>query len=297
MDQGERQPLIDLLAWYRAMGVTDALAGEPRDWLAHGDGAPGAQFPWPDLERLPSAPPSPAARPRADAPPPSPRPAVGRARETPAPSPAPVRRFPSDAPDAAEQSARQLASAANSMADLAAALQRFDGCGLKATAKNTCVWRGAERADLMVVGEAPGREEDLEGKPFVGRAGQLLDKMLAAIGIDESSVHITNIVYWRPPGNRTPTPQEAQICRPFLLRQIELAAPKVIVALGGTSAKLLFDEAEGIMRIRGRWREIQFGTRKIAAMATLHPAYLLRTPVAKRLAWRDLLAVAARLEA
>jgi DNA polymerase len=148
----------------------------------------------------------------------------------------------------------------------------------------------------MLIGEAPGRDEDLAGKPFVGRAGQLLDKMLAAIGLQEEDVHITNIVYWRPPGNRTPTPQEAQVCRPFLERQIELVAPKVIVLLGGAAAKQLLDVTEGIMRIRGKQRTLVIGTHNIQAMATLHPAYLLRTPAAKRLAWRDLLAIKALLE-
>ena len=176
-------------------------------------------------------------------------------------------------------------------------LAGFEGCGLKATAKNLCFYRGAERSALMIVGEAPGREEDLEGKPFVGRAGQLLDKMLAAIGLSEADVHITNIVYWRPPGNRTPTPQEALACRPFLERQLALVGPKVVLALGGAAAKHLFDVADGIMRIRGKWRPIEMGGHKAQAMATLHPAYLLRTPAAKGMAWRDLLAVKAALKA
>ncbi len=175
-------------------------------------------------------------------------------------------------------------------------LGSFEGCGLRTTAKNLCFYRGAERARLMIIGEAPGREEDLEGKPFVGRAGMLLDKMLAAIGMGEADVHITNIVYWRPPGNRTPTPQEALACRPFLERQMALVAPEVVLALGGAAAKHLFDVADGIMRIRGKWREVEMGGHKAQAMATLHPAYLLRTPAAKGMAWRDLLAVKAALK-
>jgi len=142
-----------------------------------------------------------------------------------------------------------------------------------------------------LIGEAPGRDEDMEGRPFVGRAGQLLDKMLAAIGLGEADVHITNIVYWRPPGNRTPTPQEAQVCRPFLERQVELVAPHLIVLLGGAAAKHMLEVADGIMRIRGKMREVAIGNVKTRAIATLHPAYLLRTPAAKRLAWRDLLAI------
>jgi len=175
-------------------------------------------------------------------------------------------------------------------------LDRFDGCGLKATAKNLCFYRGAERTSLMIVGEAPGRDEDLEGKPFVGRAGQLLDKMLAAIGLSEESVHITNIVYWRPPGNRTPTAQEALACRPFLERQMALVGPKVVLAVGGAAAKNLFDVPDGIMRLRGKWRPLDMGGIQVQAMATLHPAYLLRTPAAKGMAWRDLLAVKAALK-
>mgnify|MGYP000904871980 CR=1 FL=1 len=143
----------------------------------------------------------------------------------------------------------------------------------------------------MLIGEAPGRDEDLQGKPFVGRAGQLLDKMLAAIGLDEKAVHITNVVYWRPPGNRTPTPEEVQVCQPFLERQIELVRPDVLLFLGGAAAKQLLGVADGIMRLRGKWRSYSCGGREIRALATLHPAYLLRTPAAKRQAWQDLLMV------
>ena len=174
-------------------------------------------------------------------------------------------------------------------------MARFDGCGLKATAKNLCFYRGSPSARLMIIGEAPGRDEDLEGKPFVGRAGQLLDKMLAAIGLSEADVHITNIVYWRPPGNRTPTPQEAQVCRPFLDRQIELVAPQLLMTLGGPAASAVLDVQGGIMKARGRWRELASGGRTVRALPSLHPAYLLRTPAAKRLAWRDLLAIKAAL--
>jgi DNA polymerase len=149
----------------------------------------------------------------------------------------------------------------------------------------------------MLIGEAPGRDEDLQGKPFIGRAGQLLDRMLAAIGLAEPDVHITNIVYWRPPGNRTPTPQEAQVCRPFLERQLELVGPDLVLLLGGAAANHILAATEGIMRVRGKWREVTIGTRAVRAIATLHPAYLLRTPAAKRLAWRDLLAVKAALDA
>jgi len=199
-------------------------------------------------------------------------------------------------PDAALMAARTAARQAGSLEELRATLAGFDGCGLKATAKNLCFYRGAAQSRLMLIGEAPGRDEDLQGKPFVGRAGQLLDKMLAAIGLTEADVHITNIVYWRPPGNRVPTPQEAQVCRPFIERQVELVAPDLVLLLGGAAAKHILDVADGIMRIRGKWREVTLGERKVRALATLHPAYLLRTPAAKRLAWRDLLAIKALLE-
>jgi len=200
-------------------------------------------------------------------------------------------------PDAALMTARSAARQAGSLEELRATLAGFDGCGLKATAKNLCFYRGAPHSRLMLIGEAPGRDEDLAGKPFVGRAGQLLDKMLAAIGLTEADVHITNIVYWRPPGNRTPTPQEAQVCRPFMERQVELVAPDFLLLLGGAAAKGILDVTDGIMRVRGKWREVTLGERKVRVLATLHPAYLLRTPGAKRLAWRDLLAVKAALQA
>lgn len=147
----------------------------------------------------------------------------------------------------------------------------------------------------MIIGEAPGRDEDLEGKPFVGRAGQLLDKMLAAIGLTANDVHVTNVVYWRPPGNRTPTPQEAQVCRPFLERQVELVRPDVVLLLGGAAAKHILDVSDGIMRLRGSWKDVTIGLHRARALPSLHPAYLLRTPAYKRQAWLDMLSVKAAL--
>jgi uracil-DNA glycosylase len=276
-----------LLAWYEAMGVDAAIEEVPTDWLKRGERAPGAGFALPTAQetRMQAAAepaPAPRARPSAAAPGPIAR---------------PPRQFVGKPPANNEPQGRDAIANARSLAELQAVLQRFEGCGLKATAKNLCFYRGGEHARLMIVGEAPGREEDLEGKPFVGRAGMLLDKMLAAIGLSEADVHITNIVYWRPPGNRTPTPQEALACRPFLERQAALVAPQIVLALGGAAAKHLFDVADGIMRIRGKWRDIELGGHKARAMATLHPAYLLRTPAAKGMAWRDLLAVKAALNA
>jgi uracil-DNA glycosylase family 4 len=296
----DTRALAALLDWYREMGVDTAVADTPVNWLEHGDVAPGASFRLPqrNTESVGETAHPPSARPiEVDAPRPPPQ------RVAPRPAPPPERRldprpgFAATPPDAAEVAARSAAKNAANLEALETALRAFDGCGLKATAKNLCFFRGAPRARLMIIGEAPGREEDLEGRPFVGRAGQLLDKMLSAIALKEEDVHITNVVYWRPPGNRTPTPQESQVCRPFLERQMELVAPDVVLLLGGAAAKQVLDTTDGIMRIRGKWREIESGGRSVKTMATLHPAYLLRTPAAKRQAWRDLLAVQAALEA
>src|ERR1700687_15077 len=154
---------------------------------------------------------------------------------------------------------------------------------------------GNPQARIMFVGEAPGREEDIEGLPFVGRSGKLLDRMIAAIGLDRTSVYIANVIPWRPPGNRTPTPQETQICLPFIQRQIELVNPDVLVTLGNPSTQTLLSTREGIMRTRGRWFDYDTGTRVIRALATFHPAYLLRSPSYKRMAWQDLRAIAKAL--
>lgn len=280
-----------ILAWYEAMGVDAALTDEAIDWLQRGDRVPGAAF---ALESIPSAPPAALTRSHAPATTPSTTTQRPPLRAPDASTARPARQFPARGPSPAEPAAG--ACKAKSLLELKGLLDSFEGCGLKATAKNLCLYRGAEQAPLMIIGEAPGREEDLEGKPFVGRAGQLLDKMLAAIGMGEASVHITNVVYWRPPGNRTPTPQELLACRPFLERQVALVQPKVVLALGGAAAKGLFDVADGIMRIRGKWRDVEMGGHTVKAMATLHPAYLLRTPAAKGMAWRDLLAVKAALK-
>lgn len=202
-------------------------------------------------------------------------------------------------PDGAQVArARQLAGEARTLDELRKQLAAFDGCNLKFTAKNLVFSDGNPNADLMFVGEAPGRDEDIEGLPFVGRSGQLLNRMLAAIGRDRQSAYIANVIPWRPPGNRTPTPIETEICRPFIERQIELVAPKVLVTLGNPSTKTLLNTQVGIMRMRGNWQEHPTTDgRAIPAMPTLHPAYLLRNPAAKKLAWRDFLEIKARLAA
>jgi uracil-DNA glycosylase len=194
-------------------------------------------------------------------------------------------------PDAAAMEARQAAKGATSLEELRAILESFGGCALKATATQLVFADGNPRSRVMLVGEAPGRDEDIEGLPFVGRSGKLLDRMLAAIGLDRTQVYIANIVPWRPPGNRTPTPQESQICLPFVLRQIELADPDILVCLGGPSAQTLLGTRDGITKTRGRWFSFNTGTREIRAMPTFHPAFLLRSPLQKRFAWRDFLAI------
>ena len=187
--------------------------------------------------------------------------------------------------------AREAAKSAASLEELRAILARFEGCALRATATQLVFADGNPQARIMFVGEAPGRDEDIAGLPFVGRSGKLLDRMMAAIGLDRTSAYVANIIPWRPPGNRTPTPQESAICLPFIRRQIELANPDFLVCLGGPSAQTLLNVKEGILKTRGRWFSYQTGTREIRALATLHPAYLLRQPLQKRLAWRDFLAI------
>jgi uracil-DNA glycosylase len=214
--------------------------------------------------------------------PPAPGPPAFDARQ---PSAAPV----PPSPDVAVMAAREAARSAASLDELQAILTRFEGCALRTTAKQLVFADGNPRSRVMFVGEAPGREEDIEGLPFVGRSGKLLDLMMAAIGLDRSCAYIANIIPWRPPGNRTPTPQESQICLPFTLRQIELADPDVLVCLGGPSAAALLGVKDGIKRTRGRWFTFHTGAREIRAIATFHPAYLLRTPLEKRFAWRDFL--------
>jgi len=227
---------------------------------------------------------------------------------TPAPAPAqpvraapaiisPARGEPPPAPEAAIASAREAARTAPTLEVLRDLLEKFDGCALKSTATRLVFAHGNPRARVMFVGEAPGREEDIEGLPFVGRSGKLLDRMIAAIGLDRSKVYIANVIPWRPPGNRTPTPQETQICLPFIQRQIELVDPDVLVTLGNPSTQTLLGTREGIMRTRGRWFDYDTGRRVIRAIATFHPAYLLRSPSYKRLSWQDLRAIAKALEA
>jgi DNA polymerase len=259
------------------MGVDVALSEEPVDRLA-----PSPSLPAPSIEALK------AQVNGGDAP------VSVRSAAAPAIAPAPA--LLTTNPDAVVLAAREQAGSAPSLEALRAILERFEGCALKATATRLVFGDGSATARVMLVGEAPGREEDLEGRPFVGRSGQLLDRMLAAIGLDRGSAYIANLVPWRPPGNRTPTPQEAAVCKPFLERQIELVDPDVLVCLGAPSAQALLGAKDGILKLRGRWMTYETGSRRICAMATLHPAYLLRQPVQKRFAWRDFRAIASALE-
>jgi DNA polymerase len=255
---------LALLAWYAEMGVDVALDEAPVDRLAAVEVQPSPIMPVPP--------------PRAEPAPPAPS-------------------LLTSPPEEVVLAAREQAHAARTLDELREILERFEGCALSQTASRLVFADGNPEARLMLVGEAPGREEDIQGKPFVGRSGQLLDRMLAAIGLDRTSAYIANVVPWRPPGNRTPTPQETAICRPFLERQIALVSPKILVCLGAPSSQAVLGITEGILRARGRWLHYDLGDRTIPAMATLHPAYLLRQPSQKRLAWRDLRAIRSALDA
>ncbi|MFM9973099.1 MAG: uracil-DNA glycosylase family protein [Beijerinckiaceae bacterium] len=200
-------------------------------------------------------------------------------------------------PDEALHEARSRAVNAATLEELRTLIESFEGCGLMKTATRLVFADGTPGSRVMLVGDAPGADEDREGRPFVGRSGQLLDKMLLAIGLARKDVYIANIVPWRPPGNRKLTPQETAVCLPFILRQIELCRPDILICLGELSAQTLLEQREGISKLRGRWFDVASGDRIIKALATLHPDYLLRLPLQKRLVWRDMLALKAALNA
>lgn len=273
------QDAASLLDFYLAAGVTDTLGDEPLDRYAQPSAPEPLALP---LETTAAAPARPPISPPAD---------ISH------------RAHPDAIPledSATAESAKTLAAHCQTLDALRAALEKFDGCTLKQTAKNLVFADGNPDARVMLIGEAPGRDEDLQGLPFVGRSGQLLDRMLAAIGLDRTSVYIANVLPWRPPGNRAPTPAEQTICRPFIDRQIDLVAPEFLVFLGGVSAKQMLNTSTGIMKLRGKWAVYKMGDtmdeRGIPALPTLHPAYLLRQPAQKRLAWRDFLSLKARLD-
>lgn len=268
-------PPEQALSFYLDAGVDESIGTEPVDRYA--------------LSLAAAKAPKPARQPNT-APAQSPPITREAARPNPAASAAPS--------SVASQSAMASAAAATSLVELRAAVEAFDGCSLKATAKSTVFADGNPEGRLMVIGEAPGGDEDRQGLPFVGVSGKLLDLMLESIGLTRETFYITNIIPWRPPGNRKPTPEEVALCVPFIERHIALVKPEVILMVGGLSAKTLLNRTEGITRLRGRWESVATPglDNPIPAMATFHPAYLLRSPQQKRFAWRDLLAVKEKLD-
>ena len=261
-----REDLAALLRWYVDQGLDEAIGEEAVDRFA---------VPQPPAAAQPVRTPTPIR-------PPAPQPR------------APV---PLESPQLVED-ARALAERCTTLAELEAAVRAFEGCALKRTAKNTVFADGTPGAPVMIVGEAPGADEDRLGKPFVGVSGQLMDRMMEAIGLNRSGgFYITNILFWRPPGNRTPTLAEQAMCLAFTRRHVELAKPKLLVLAGGVAAKAVLDTTEGIMRLRGKWASYRLsdGT-ELPTMPTFHPAYLLRTPASKRQSWLDLLAIDKKLK-
>ncbi len=278
MDLGTKDAR-ELLAFYLDAGADALLGEEPVDRMA---------------EEIPPPPVALASPNRRDA---AVEPFAGKTAPAQPASPASPAAAAILSPEAATMAAREAAKSAATLEDLRALLDGFEGCALRATATQLVFADGSPQGRVMFVGEAPGYEEDVSGKPFVGRSGKLLDLMMEAIGLDRSTAYIANVVPWRPPGNRTPTPQETAICLPFIRRQIELANPDVLVCLGGPAMQTLLSIKDGITRSRGRWYPYDTGKREIKALATFHPAFLLRSPLQKRFAWRDFLALKKALAA
>jgi DNA polymerase len=259
----DARDMAALLRWYVTMGIDEAIDEVPRDRLAETAAAP--------------------------------RPALN-------PKPAGSRLAPPLAvePQSGAAAARKSAAAAQSLDELAAAVAGFDGCALRRMATNTVFADGTPHAPVMVIGEAPGADEDRIGKPFVGRSGQLLDRMLAAIGLErQRNVYITNVLFWRPPGNRKPTDEEIAACLPFVWRHIALNRPEVVVLCGGTATSAMLGRSEGITRLRGRWFDLAVPEldRPVPALTTYHPSFLLRSPARKSESWRDFLELQSKLEA
>ena len=273
--------LRELLRFYIDAGADEAIAAAPRNHYQGMSPAADADA------RLPET----LAPSRARASSTGPVRAAGPARSTQA-----RELLALASPQEAISSAAELAAASPTLEALAEAMQRFEGCALKQTATNLVFGDGNTKALIMLIGEAPGAEEDRQGLPFVGVSGQLLDRMLAAVGLDRGHVYITNVLHWRPPGNRKPTTAEITVCQPFVERQIELVAPGILVLLGGTAASHLLGHAEGITKLRGRWLNYERPGVAIPVMPTYHPAFLLRQPALKRDAWRDLLEIKTRMD-
>jgi uracil-DNA glycosylase len=280
--------LLTMLSWQVSAGADEAIEEQPLDRYKASLAFPAAKSAPAQLSEAPLAQVQPAALVKPASPPPAAaRPAAKPATTTPAPLPK----------GAAAASARELANAAKSLDELVEALAAFDGCALKKTATNLVFGDGNPQARVMFVGEAPGADEDRAGKPFVGVSGQLLDRMVSWIGLDRTRFYITNIIYWRPPGNRTPTSDEVAACQPFIARHIELVNPAVLITVGGPSTEALLRRGEGISRAHGRWFDYQTPglATPIPAMPMFHPAFLLRSAGQKRGAWRDLLMLEQKL--
>jgi uracil-DNA glycosylase family 4 len=270
--------LVALLAWQVDAGAIDAIGHDPVNRLNRPSVAPPSQN-IPAQTARPQTPPTPSSA------------MIPSVAQRPAPETKPL-------PAAStEASGPHLAEAAQTFEELRAAVAAFEGCSLKKTATNLVFSDGNPEARLMLIGEAPGADEDRLGKPFVGVSGQLLDRMLAAVGYDRTNALITNVLFWRPPGNRTPTPTEIAACLPFVERMIEIVDPAVLVLVGGIAAKTMLARSEGIMKLRGRWLEFRTPrmARPVPTIATFHPAYLLRSPGQKRLAWQDFLTIRRKL--
>ncbi|KMO40836.1 uracil-DNA glycosylase [Methylobacterium aquaticum] len=292
-DAPDSRDLLSFLDFHVAAGVDAVLDETPHDRFAEPEAPRRAVR----AESEPPARPAPIAAeaPARAAPPrrePSPQPEAPRAE-----APSTYGRSAAAAPGEAAGDARDLAATAATLEELEGLLARFESCALRFTAKNLVFADGNPQARVMFVGEAPGADEDRVGKPFMGRSGQLLDRMMAAIGLDRTNAYVGNVVPWRPPGNRNPTPQELATCKPFIERQIALADPDILVCLGGVATQALAGTKDGILKSRGRWFPYRTDKREIRLLATLHPAYLLRQPLQKRLAWRDFRALRAALDA
>ena len=276
-EHADTDALVALLAWQVEAGAVDAIGTEPVNRLTRPSAAPPQNLPVP------------TERPQTQ---PTFSPAMPPKMQRPAAEPKPLA-----AASTSEASGPHLAEAAQTFDELRAAVAAFEGCSLKKTATNLVFSDGNPEARLMLIGEAPGADEDRLGKPFVGVSGQLLDRMLAAVGYDRTNALITNVLFWRPPGNRTPTPTEIAACLPFVERMIEIVDPAVLVLVGGIAAKTMLARSEGIMKLRGRWLEFRTPrmARPVPTIATFHPAYLLRSPGQKRLAWQDFLTIRRKL--
>lgn len=277
--EARRRAHAAALAWQLDCGVDETLSEQPFDWTSAPDAQPAV--------RAPAAPKRTGSR--------------GRPGGAPTGQTAPPPK--ADPQAAALAKARALAEGAADLGALRAALESFDGSSLKKGARSTVFADGDPRAPVMVIGEAPGRDEDRVGKPFVGRSGGLLDRMLAAIGLARGAedpaqgAYITNVVFYRPLENRTPDDAEVRLLLPFTERHIELARPKALLCLGNVPAKHLMEAGAGITRFRGTWTTYRVGAVEVPALASFHPAFLLRSPEQKRHAWRDLLSLRAKLDA